>query len=296
MPYLGEISALLTACCWSGSALAFSAAARRVGSVKLNVTRLVVAALLLLLVVVLAGIRSDISSFQLWSLVTSGIVGLVIGDTFLFKAYESIGARLGMLIMSVAPAISALLAYLFLGEVLSVIGFIGMAVTLLGIALVVLERREATTGYHPTYLKGLFFAFLAAAGQGGALVLAKMAFNEGAINGFLATLIRIFASVIVIFPIARLAGEYNNVLGLYLKDRKALWLTFLGSFLGPFLGITLSLISVANTSVGIAATLMATVPILMLPIVKYVLRETVSWRALLGAMVAVAGVALLFLR
>jgi drug/metabolite transporter (DMT)-like permease len=296
MNYIGETCALLTACCWSGSALAFSAATLRVGPIRLNVTRLIVAAVLLFVTVVLAGIDVHLSSSQLRNLAISGVVGLVIGDTYLFKAYENIGARSGMLIMSVAPAISALLAYILLGEVLGWMGAAGMAVTLFGIAIVVLERREVMKGNRKTHVLGIVFGFIAAAGQGAALVLAKMAFNEGPVNGFVASLIRISSAIIVIFPLARLAGEYSNSIEIYLKDRRALWLTLLGSFLGPFLGITLSLVSVTYTTVGIAATLMAMVPILMLPIVKYVLKETVSWRAVAGAVVAVGGVAILFLR
>jgi len=100
------------------------------------------AAALLFVTVVGAGIDIHISASQLRNLAISGIIGLVLGDTFLFKCYEIIGARLGMLVMSVAPAISALLAYLLLGEVLSAIAVFGMAVTLFGIALVVLERAR----------------------------------------------------------------------------------------------------------------------------------------------------------
>ncbi len=296
MNYVGETCALLTACCWSCSALAFSAATLRVGPIRLNVTRLIMAAVLLFVTVVLAGIDVHLSSSQLRNLVISGIVGLVIGDTYLFKSYENIGARMGMLIMSVAPAISAFLAYLLLGEVLGWIGVVGMAVTLFGIAIVVLERREVMKGTHKTRMLGIVFGFIAAAGQGVALVLAKMAFNEGPVNGFVASLIRIASAVIVIFPLARLAGEYNNSIEVYTKDKRALWLTFVGAFLGPFLGITLSLVSVTYTTVGIAATLMATVPILMLPIIKYVMKENVSWPAIVGAVVAVGGVAILFLR
>jgi drug/metabolite transporter (DMT)-like permease len=254
------------------------------------------AAVLLFVTVVLAGIDVHLSSSQLRNLAISGIVGLVIGDTYLFKSYENIGARMGMLIMSVAPAISAFLAYMLLGEVLGWMGAVGMGVTLLGIAVVVLERREVMSGTRRVHALGIFYGFIAAAGQGAALVLAKMAFNEGPVNGFVASLIRISSAIIVIFPLARLAGEYSNSIAIYTKDKRALWLTFLGSFLGPFLGITLSLVSVSYTTVGIAATLMATVPILMLPIVKFVLKEKVSWRALLGAVVAVGGVAILFLR
>jgi drug/metabolite transporter (DMT)-like permease len=296
MMYVGELCALLTACCWSCSALAFSAATARVGPLRLNVTRLMMATVLLFGTVVLAGIEIHLTSSQLRNLVVSGIVGLVIGDTFLFKAYDNIGPRLGMLIMSAAPAISAVLAYLLLGEVVSWIGIIGIAVTLLGIALVVLERSEKVSGTSRVHLLGIFFGFVAAFGQGVALVWAKMAFNEGPINGFVASLIRIGSSVIVIFPLARLAGEYSHSFALYARDRRAIWLTLLGAFFGPYLGITFSLISVANTSVGVAATLMATVPILMLPLVKYIQKEPISWRAIIGAFIAVAGVAILFLR
>lgn len=296
MNYVGEISALLTACCWSGSALAFSAATLRVGSIRLNVTRLLMAAALLFVTVVAAGIDIHLSSSQLRNLVVSGIVGLVIGDTFLFKSYEYIGARLGMLIMSFAPAVSALLAYLLIGEVLGWYGALGMGVTLSGIAIVVLDRRDTIAASRRTYLQGIIYGFVAAAGQGGGLVLAKMAFNEGSVNGFVASLIRITSAIIVILPLARLAGDYSSAFKIYSSDRRALWLTILGAFLGPFLGITLSLVSVTYTTVGIAATLMATVPILMLPLVKFVLKESVSSRALAGAVVAVAGVAVLFLR
>ncbi len=296
MPFIGELCGLLTAVCWSGSSLAFSAATLRVGPIRLNVTRLIFAAVLLFVAVVITGGDIHLSSSQFWNLVVSGLIGLVIGDTFLFKSYEIIGARMGMLIMSVAPAISAFLAYMLLGEILSWIAALGMVVTLLGIALVVLERRETTTETKSMHVQGIVFGFLAAAGQGAALVMAKMAFNEGPINGFVATLVRIVSSTIVIWPLAWLAGKFDNALAIYRKDRKALLLTLLGAFLGPFLGITLSLVSVANTTVGIAATLMATVPILMLPLVKYIQKDHISWRAVLGAAIAVAGVAILFAR
>jgi drug/metabolite transporter (DMT)-like permease len=296
MPFVGEVCGLLTAVCWSGSSLAFSAATLRVGPIRLNVTRLIFAAALLFVTVVLTGGDIHLTSSQFRNLVISGIIGLVIGDTFLFKSYEIIGARMGMLIMSVAPAIGALLAYFLLGEILSWIAVLGMMVTLLGIALVVLERRETITGTRGRHFQGIVYGFLAAAGQGAALVMAKMAFNEGPINGFVATLVRIASSTMVIWPLAWLAGKYENAYSIYMKDRKALWLTLLGSFLGPYLGITLSLVSVANTTVGIAATLMATVPILMLPLVKYIQKDHISWRAILGATIAVAGVAILFTR
>jgi drug/metabolite transporter (DMT)-like permease len=296
MPLLGELSALLTACCWSGSALAFSAATVRVGPIRLNVTRLILASLLLFVTVVIAGIDVHLSSSQLRNLALSGIIGLVLGDSFLFKSYEYIGARLTMLIASVAPAISALLAYFLLGEVLSWLGVIGMFVTLIGVSIVVLERRDPFGHSQRHFGAGILYALLASAGQGVGLVIAKMAFLEGAINGFVASLVRIATAVVVILPVAKLAGRYENTFKVYLNDRKSMGLTLLGAFLGPYLGVTLSLVAISYTKVGIAATLMATVPIMMLPLVKYIQKEVLSWRAIVGAFVAVGGVAILFLR
>jgi drug/metabolite transporter (DMT)-like permease len=296
MPFLGELSALLTACCWSGSSMAFAAATVRVGPIRLNVTRLAIASVMLCVTVVAAGIEVHLSSSQLRNLVISGIIGLVLGDSFLFKAYEYIGARLTMLIAALAPAVSAVVAFLLLDEIIALAGILGMLVTLAGVGIVVLERRESLTLYERRYGLGILYGILAAVCQGVGLVIAKLAFIEGPIDGFVATLVRIVSAVLVLYPLAKLSGRYENTVQIYLRDRKAIGFTLLGALLGPYLGITLSLIAISHTKVGIAATLMATVPILMLPLVRYIQKEVLSWRAIAGAFIAVAGVAILFLR
>jgi len=296
MPILGELSALLTACCWSGSSMAFAAATVRVGPIRLNVTRLAVASVLLWVTVVLAGTDVHLSSSQLRNLVISGVIGLVLGDSFLFKAYEYIGARLTMLIASLAPAVSAVVAFLLLDETISWLGILGMLVTLGGVGIVVMERRESFVRPERYFGLGILYGILSAACQGVGLVIAKLAFAEGAIDGFVASLVRIASAVLVLYPLAKLSGRYEHTMQIYLRDRKAIGFTLLGALLGPYLGITLSLIAISHTKVGIAATLMATVPILMLPLVKYIQKEMLSWRAIAGAFVAVGGVAILFLR
>lgn len=89
----------------------------------------------------------------------SGIVGLTFGDSFLFLAYQEIGARLSMLIMSLAPAFSAFLAYIFLDERMSLMGILGISITLLGIH-VVLSRNGKGQKFKINYI-GLFFALFA---------------------------------------------------------------------------------------------------------------------------------------
>jgi drug/metabolite transporter (DMT)-like permease len=252
-------------------------------------------AVILILVMVLFQIPLSVSSSQLLYLSISGLIGLVFGDTFLFKSYQYNGARISALIMSTAPAITAILASVFLHEVLSFWGIVGILVTLLGIGVVILGRQESASTIKITSY-GLFYAFLGAAGQGGGLILAKLAFTEKSVNGIAATLIRILASLIILVPLARSTGTIRSIIGRFSHDRMALGLTFLGAVLGPCLGITFSLVSIARIDVAIAATIMATVPILMLPLVKIIYHETLSWHAYCGAIIAVAGVGILFFR
>jgi drug/metabolite transporter (DMT)-like permease len=296
MPYAGELSAIATAFLWTGSAIAFAAATVRVGSVYVNVVRLVVAVVLLFLTIVIFNLPIQVSGVQLLLLSMSGFTGFVFGDTFLFKSYEYNDARIGSLLMSSAPAMTAVMAFLFLHETLSFTGILGMTITLAGIALVILERRETSTHQIPISMMGVFYAFLGAAGQAGGMIFAKSAFALGPVNGFVATFIRAFAATLLLAPLNYFAGRFTEPGKIFLKDPKAFRFTLLGSILGPYLGVTFSLIAISLTDVAIAATLIALVPIIMLLMVWIFFREKLSWRAVVGACIAVAGVGILFLR
>ena len=296
MPYLGELSALLTSLCWSGSSYAFATAANRIGSLQLNINRMILAAIFLFITIFFAGISYSLSAFQITQLILSGAIGLVFGDTFLFKAYQHIGARISMLLMALSPIMSALLAYLFLNETLSPWGIIGITVTVGGVALVIFEKNEIPSTKYNISKIGIFYGLMGALGQAVGLVFAKYAFNAGEINGFVATFIRILSAIIIMLPVALLANRYKNPVKLFAKDVKAFTSTLTGTILGPYLGITLSLVAVENAKVGIAATLMSTMPIIMLPIARYVFKENINWRAVIGAVLAVAGVGILFLK
>jgi len=296
MPFLGELSAFFTALLWSCGSIVFVAATRKLSSYQVNITRLILAAIYLSILILLMKLNLNLTCAQVVNLSISGVIGLTIGDTFLFKAFQEIGARLSMLIMSMAPAIAALLAYFILGETLSFIGILGILVTLIGVSIVVLDRNTKNFGSTHVTLSGIVYAVLGAIGQGVGLIFAKMAFREAEIDGFVATEVRILASLVFLIPIAVLTKRYMNPIRMFLKEPRASWLVVLGSILGPFLGISFSLIAIKHTNVGVAATIMAITPILMLPLVRIVYKEKLNWRAIVGAFTAVAGVAILFLR
>lgn len=70
----------------------------------------------------------------------------------------------------------------------------------------------------------------------------------------------------------------------------------IGSIIGPYLGISLSFIAIENTSVGIAATLMSTTPIMLIPLSKYFYKEQIHFISIIGTIIAVFGVSLLFIK
>ncbi len=295
MPYVGEISALATACLWSVTSFLFAFAAEKVGSVQVNINRIILAAIILFLIILVSGIDYSLSSSQVEYLIMSGIVGLVIGDSFLFKCYQLIGARLGMILMSLVPAISAILAWVFLEEYITPLGVIGMVVTISGVILVVTEKAQGAVKKNFSKI-GILYGFLGAAGQAGGLILAKFAFAENYVNGFVASFTRLSSAGIIILAGGLLLGRYRNPVKTYSNEIPALKATIAATVLAPVLGVTLSLVSIEFTKVGIASTLMALVPIIMLPISKYYYKEKLSLRAISGAFIAVAGVVTLFLR
>lgn len=296
IPFFGEIASLVTAMLWAVSSIAFTEASKRAGSLFVNVTRLIFAIGFLAITIPLAGISINISLNQFFYLALSGIIGLVFGDTYLFKAFQFIGARLSMLVMSLVPPISAFLAFIFLGESISFIALLGITITISGIAMVILQRSEVPTSNYKIDKMGIFYAFLGAVGQAAGLILAKRAFDEGELNGFFVGFVRIVTAFIILFPLAVLSKRYKNPIKVFSEDKKTIIYTTIGAIFGPFLGITFSMIAIEYTKVGIASTIMASVPVIMLPIVYFYYKEKLSVFSILGAFITVIGIAILFLR
>ncbi len=295
MTFAGESFALLTALLWSASALIFSAVARKISSLQVNILRLFIAELFFVVYLLVRPAALSLSTSQLYYLSLSGIVGLSLGDTFLFRAFQEIGPRVAMLLMTLAPAIGAGLAALFLHESLSLWSVIGMVTTLAGVALVVVERTPGGRTRFTISVRGVVLGILSAAGQGVGLILAKIAFLEHPIDGFAATAVRICAGLVLLMGAAVVMG--NSIFPR--EELQRHWtiipLLAVGAFLGSFLGISTSFLSVTLTSIGVASTIMATVPVLMLPLAWFIYRESIHWKAVAGAVTAVAGVSFLFI-
>lgn len=297
--YLGEIAGLLTALCWSLSSIFFTLASRSVGSVVINRLRLLMSLVLLGLthwVVLASPLPVGAEGYRWFWLGLSGIVGLSLGDTFLFQAYIFIGPRLAILLKSLAPVFSALLAWVFLAERLSPWQMGGIGLTVAGVGWVVLERREGAAragGELRRYGWGILFGLVAAATQAAGLIMAKKGLTGGfpALSGHV---MRMLVGTAAIWAVAAGQRQVQTTLRQVAGRPLAARDLALGSVLGPFIGVWFSLAAVQLTQVGVASTLMGLVPIFMLPIGYFVFKERFGWQAVAGTVVAVAGVAMLF--
>lgn len=293
---MGELAALTTSVLWSFTSILFTLAARKMGAMIINRTRLIFAVLLLLTThTVLQGepIPFHASGERWFWLAISGVLGLVVGDSLLFQALVLIGPRLSMLMMASAPIISTLLAWFFLGEVLKPLDLLAIAITIAGIAWVVLEvHPEAKSTEGKARLLGILYALGGAAGQALALITAKRGLG-GEFPALSAVVIRMLAALGTIWLLAILQGKARATIAAW-KDHQALRLIFGASVVGPFLGVWFSLISIDLAPVGIASTLMALSPIFLIPLTHWAFKEHISMRAVVGTMVALVGVGLIF--
>jgi drug/metabolite transporter (DMT)-like permease len=297
MDYLGEIAALLTSLLFSFTAVIFAQASRRIGSLVTNRVRLVIALIYLLIInLILFGQPLPIGAgIERWVwLSLSGIIGLALGDMFLFRSYEHIGPRLGMLLMSLAPVIGAVLAWLFFGETLQAGQIAGIALTLSGIAWVVSTRPAENSNQPHIDGRGLLFGVLAATGQAVGLVLSKQGM-AGDFSPFAGNAIRMLAAMVVFWLMTFAQRQGRETIEVARRDRSALKLIAVGAFIGPVLGVSASLLAVQHAAIGVASTLMALPPVFLLPISYFVFKERFGWQTVAGTLVAMSGVALLFL-
>ena len=293
--FLGEFAALGTALCWSFGSIFFTVSSRRLGYSIVNRVRLVVALLLLMIAHCLiygSFVPLDVTSYHWFWFGLSGIIGFAIGDMLLFRAFVLLGARISMLLMALVPVFGTIIAWLFLGELLQLNEVVAITIAITGIVWVITERKNKNH-QQGHYMSGILCGIGGAMGQALGLILSKKGLGSD-YSALSANIIRVFVATSVLWIITLLRGGIPETFR-KLRDTKGTAALSGGAFCGPFLGVWLSLIAVQYTYVGIASTLMAMPPIFLIPLSHWIFKERISLGAILGTVVAVFGVALIFL-
>lgn len=296
MNFGGELAGLLTSFCWSSNSVLFTLAGRRIGSTAVNIGRLAMATLLTAILHVIffqnlfpAGIGLDRCAW----LAVSGIIGYAVADALLFEAFLLIGPRLTMLLATLTPIFAALLAWVFLSESLGLLKIAAIVLTLAGTAWVVAERTPVEITRPARNWRGIGYGIAGALGQAVGLLCSKYGMGSD-LHPFSANLIRLVAGTIVLGSLIAAQGRLRG-LGRRFLDWPATGQIAAGAVTGPVIGVTLSLYAILHAEMGIAATLMSLSPVILLPVGRIFFQERISARAIAGTLVAVAGVAMMFL-
>lgn len=302
--HLGELFALLTAFFWTTTSLSFQQATRKSGSLSVNVLRLIIAFFIYGAISYFTRgefLPFDASAHQWIWMSISGLIGFVFGDYFLFKSYELISARISMLIMSLSAPMAAFFGFYLIGETMSLISLVAMFITIFGIVMVITEKKKLDDeklgikskriqfSFSP---KGMLFAFFGSIGQALGLVLSKYGMKD--YNVFGATQIRIIAGGIGFIILISFIKRWPKVKQAVL-DSTSMKFIVIGSIFGPFLGVYTSLLAVKYTTVGIASTIMAIIPVLIIPPAILLYKEKVTLKEVIGAFIALAGIVLFFI-
>lgn len=295
--WLGEAAAIATAVLWTLSTLAWTSAGKHVGALAVSFIRLLLTCLFLVPHEMLARgsvVPLDADPRTWWLLAVSGLCGFFLGDICLFKALLLIGPRLALLAQPLVPPVVALISWTVLGDPLSARQWAAMFITLVGVVWVVLEKPNEANNPYPRQHRalGVGLVMLSVLGQAVGWILSKEAIGQ--YDAVSATYIRVIGALAGYAVFISVLGRWRQML-MALKNLRAMFVMTLGAFVGPFLGVVLSLEAVRRCHAGVVTTIVATMPVIVLPLVVIFYREKVSLRAVIGAVVSVLGVALLVL-
>ncbi len=301
MLYIGEIASLMVAFLWSIGPTCFTLAGNRIGSWVVNRTRMIYALFLVMIIhLIIYGslLPFDANLYRWVWLFLSGVIGLGLGDIALFYAFTTIGTRLSMLIYSLAPVISAIAGIIFFKEKLSYIQIIAILITVAAISYVGVFSKEKKEKLDiedsKKYWLGIVAAILAAIGQALGLILSKM----GIVGDFPAMsglAIRLLGGTVLIWGMTVFQGQIKSTIQSVKNDNKSHFYILIGTLTGPIGGIYFSLLGLKYTTLGMASVLQSLSPIFLLPIGAIIFHEKITWKAIIGTIIAMIGVAMLFL-
>ena len=307
MQYIGELISIGVAFSWTATALLSEFGSKRMGNLTLNLMRKVITLVFsAILFWVMGGTplpAGASTEAYLW-MILSGLVGYVIGDFCLFQCYLIIGSKFGQLFMTLAPIAAAVTAWLTLGQQIKPQAMLAMLVTLVGIAISVLGRGDGHKLSLKLPLAGVLFAIAAAVCQGVGLVLSKIGMDhyqasltaplEDWMLPFHANFFRCVAGTVG-FALLMAFSEGFKPLQRGIRDRKGMAAAVTTTIFGPFVGVGASLLAVQYTAAGIASTLMALTPIIIILPAWWLFKQPITVKSILGALISVIGVSLFFL-
>ena len=301
MRFSGELAALGTAACFGSASNLFAAAGRRMGSHKLNRLR-ITTAWMFLTIALFAAHRvwwpTSATPIALVALSISGMVGFVFGDSWGFRAIVILGPGRASLLAATAPLFTTALAWPILHQAPGPLAYLGMLLNFGGVAFAITARSRRQAGHagpgEGSERMGILSGLLGAFGQAGGMVLSKIGLRTG-LDPLSATVIRVAAAMITVWLLTAAQRQVRPTLAA-LGDGRGTAFMAAGAFMGPVLGVTLALTSLRYIEAGVSASITALSPLVAMLLAARFHGERLGWRPFVGALLAIAGVVILFKR
>jgi len=292
-PFGGGLAALTAAFLWALASVWFTRLGSHLSVIEVNFLKGMLALILLVITLYLSGGGlQSIPANALGLLLVSGVIGITLGDSAYLQALQHLGPRRTLLLATLAPPMVGLIAWGVLGETLAWTAWLGILLTVAGIAWVILERTPDSAPAFDLKL-GLLFGFLAALSQSVALVLSRVALTRTSVDSLQSTILRLAAAVVVLAVWSLLRRKPLLSRSVF-RAQPHLWATLAAAtFIGTYLAMWLQQVSISLAPAGIVQTLLSASPLFILPIAA-LQGQKITPRAVLGALLALGGVALLF--
>ena len=297
MDYIGELSALLAAAVWAIATWIYGQFSHHFSALQLNIIKGVIASMMMLLVMpAVVTLPDTIETEHLVVLAVSGVIGIAIGDSAYFASLKRIGANKTLLLESLAPPLSGILALVFLGSVLPIQSWLGVLITTIAVAFVILQPNSDTQTQ--TCWSGIGFGLLASICQASGVVISHYALVAGDVPPLLGAFIRLLIGVIAVMavivvverqPFRQIKRHFSQL------TQRAFLTLLLAIFVGTFLALWLQQSALKYANPAVAQTIIATSPLFMLVICVFK-GEKVTAKSLFGTLTAIGGISLFFLK
>ncbi len=299
---VGELAGLAGAMVWATTNTVLRGQSVRLGAFTVNAWRALFASACFLVIFLLTRQVEDLFAIELRALVAllaSVVIGMAIGDALQFNAMTLIGVSRAMPISGVFPLLTVVLAALFLDEPVTVRTIVGALLVIVGVTLVALPRRTreapgeegkrdlaADAASRRRNWLGVGLALVAAACWALSTTITRVAIEE--IDVITANTIRLPFSALVslLFGLGRAKLPPSKF------GRRSFAILFVAGALGTTGGGYLYLTSVQLAGAAKTAILASTAPVFAMPLAMLFLRERPGPRAVVGTLLAIAGIAL----
>ena len=291
------VIAVLAALCWSVSSLISADITRSIGAFAFNRIRLFFVSLMLIAYTFYLNTWETINLEFLITIVLSGIIGIFLGDTFLFVALQKIGPRRNNIIFSLAAPFTVILNIIFLKQFMSFNQLIGCFIVFLGVVIAISYGDPSNKNHKWEKIEGslylgIIFGILAALCQSIGLIMMKPILNAGAdpiASASIRTIVSFIFLSLTFFVNLEIFKSKKKI------NLKIIYQSIFSGFLGMALGMSLLLIALKNADAGIVATLSSTSPVIILFLIWILTKKIPSLGAWIGTIIAIVGTGLIFI-